>query len=527
MESTINQKKQDYSTKLMHLSGKFMEFISQEFQEYYITFEEKIQENVNALLTVDKPKVMVYGIYNSGKSTLINSLCKEEVAEMADRPMTATIAEYDRGDYYLVDSPGVDAPIEHELVTEEYLNKCHVILFVISTKGLFEDRDNYIRLAKLIEKEIPFIIVLNDRGVGIKKDWTEQEKKKAKFDHEQEIKLIQYKVIQNLVKESNNKKIVDKYEVVVLNAKQALNGILKDKPKLYEISNVGFLEKRITQLLQNNDSIKMLFAQPIGNLKECFNDIERLVTQTMSGNTSEDFGMRIHVMESKRDNIMQDLKILTQQAVYSHMDELTNAYVNGDVDIFETIANMVFMDVEERYSAKLNELFVYIKRSFSSLDLFIDTMSNLELDSSAVQGKKIPLDLKNSIKNEVQAETGLTVPKSTFWDIFKSNKKKEEEKLARLEREAEIKNQQAQYRVQEQMRRKQEARQLASSDLDELLRLLNNKIMKGMNEKYDDILSQIQEIDCMNKQVLEDGKRKMALLKSLREQLLMIENEFV
>ena len=98
---------------------------------------------------------------------------------MADRPMTDQISEYDRGDYYLVDSPGVDAPIAHEIVTEEFLNKCHIILFVISTKGLFEDRDNYIRLAKLIAKEIPFIIVLNDRGAAMKKEWSEEERKRA------------------------------------------------------------------------------------------------------------------------------------------------------------------------------------------------------------------------------------------------------------------------------------------------------------------------------------------------------------
>jgi hypothetical protein len=49
---------------------------------------------------------------------------------MADRPMTDQISQYDRGDYLLIDSPGVDAPIEHELVTEEFIDKCHIILFV-------------------------------------------------------------------------------------------------------------------------------------------------------------------------------------------------------------------------------------------------------------------------------------------------------------------------------------------------------------------------------------------------------------
>ena len=180
-----SEKKQDFASRLSNVAQKVVDFIDSEMPDCSAYFTDKLEEGVLGLLNIDKPKVMVYGIYNSGKSTLINSLCKEEVAEMADRPMTDQISEYDRGDYYLVDSPGVDAPIEHELVTEEYLNKCHVILFVISSKGVFEDRANYQKLAKLVEKDIPFIIVLNDRGTAIDKSWSDEEKQKAKFDHDQ------------------------------------------------------------------------------------------------------------------------------------------------------------------------------------------------------------------------------------------------------------------------------------------------------------------------------------------------------
>lgn len=37
-------------------------------------------------------KIMVYGVYNAGKSTLINAMAGEEVAEVGDVPVTATIA---------------------------------------------------------------------------------------------------------------------------------------------------------------------------------------------------------------------------------------------------------------------------------------------------------------------------------------------------------------------------------------------------------------------------------------------------
>ena len=65
----------------------------------------------------------------------------------------------------------------------------------------------------------------------MKANITEEQKKKVKFEHEQELRIIQYKIIQNLIKESNDNKIAEKYEVVVLNAKKALTGVLKEKAK--------------------------------------------------------------------------------------------------------------------------------------------------------------------------------------------------------------------------------------------------------------------------------------------------------
>ena len=522
MAIDVVSKKMDIASRINGVVQNFRELINTEFIEFSTHFDEKIEENVVALLNVDKPKVMVYGIYNSGKSTLINSLCKEEVAEMADRPMTDQITEYDRGDYYLVDSPGVDAPIQHEIVTEEHINKCHIILYVISSKGLFEDRTNYEKLAKLIEKGIPFVIVLNDRGCPIGKDWTEEQKKRAKFDHDQDLKITQYKIIDNLIKVSNDKKIAEKYEVVILNAKKAWMGITKDKPLLYDASGVEFLDKRITQLLTSEVAMGSVFKQPIINLKECLNEVVKMVTQTMSGDSSEDFAMRLHTLERKKDNIREDLRILTLQAVNSHLDELTNSYVNGDADIFETVANSIFMEVEDRYTAKINELLVFVDHNFKNLNLFIDGMSNLIYDSSGKKGSKLSYNEEGNTSFE---EEKMPEEKARWYDFLKSRKRREKEKQERLEREAEIRNERAQYKIQENIRKKQEARQLASSDLNILYRELNVIVNRGMDEKYDDLITQIQRIDCENKQIKVDGERQMAKVKKIRNLLEMIENE--
>jgi len=73
-------------------------------------------------------KIMVYGVYNAGKSTLINAMAGEEVAEVGDVPVTATIAEYTCGSYKIIDTPGIDAPAEHEKITMEEMLKADVVI---------------------------------------------------------------------------------------------------------------------------------------------------------------------------------------------------------------------------------------------------------------------------------------------------------------------------------------------------------------------------------------------------------------
>lgn len=57
-----------------------------------------------------------------------------------------------------------------------------------------------------------------------------------------------------------------------------------------------------------------------------------------------------------------------------------------------------------------------------------------------------------------------------------------------------------------------------------MAREFNNVVTRGLSEKYDEIISQIQQIDCMNKQMVEDGERQMRQVKAFRNGILEIEN---
>ena len=76
------------------------------------------------------PRVMVFGTYNAGKSTLINALIGAEVARVADEPATDKVTTYPWRGFLLDDTPGIDAPIAHEQVTRAHVETCDAVLFL-------------------------------------------------------------------------------------------------------------------------------------------------------------------------------------------------------------------------------------------------------------------------------------------------------------------------------------------------------------------------------------------------------------
>ncbi|MFC4803611.1 GTPase [Filifactor villosus] len=520
MVQGIYEKKKDFASKLKDIATEFSQYVSDEFCDHESGIHQELEEKVIQLLDVEKPKIMVYGIYNSGKSTLINAMCREEVAEMADRPMTAEISEYDKGEYILVDSPGVDAPIEHEQVTQEFLDKCHVILFVMSTKGLFEDRSNYKRLASLILKGVPFIIVLNDRGTEIKKEWDQERKSQVKALHQEELNTIQHKVIKNLIRESNDSKIADKYEVVVLNAKKALTGVLRERAELFKSSGVERLEQRIEQFIRNDKSVKALFSRPISNIKDLMDNLEKVITQQMIGDKSEEFERKMDSLLAMKNNLTNDLRIMAKQSVNNVLEELTNSYFHENYEALESVANQAIFDINEKYSMRMTSFMLYIQKNFE--DSVYSTNHSLEVEN--LDAYKLHSFSMDDSGEYVEGEEEQLPKKPGFWDFLKSRKKKEQEKKALLQKQVEARNRNEEYKLHETIRKKQEARQFASSDLDDLLRRINAAISRQVQEVYDEQFGRIQSMKAHNIQIHEDCMRKMQGLSNLRKKLEGVEN---
>lgn len=180
--------------------------------------------------------IMVYGVYNAGKSTLINVLLGREEAAMDDIPLTDQVTAYAWDKYSILDTPGVDAPIAHEDVTNAQMLKADAIIFVVDPLGTVEEAKTLEVLVDLLAAHKQVFMVFND-----KKGLSDEDYIKLKDQTREQLQRIAtQRGLENILKD---------VPIVKINAKRALLGQLKDKPELVELSGYSAFRNQLTEFL--------------------------------------------------------------------------------------------------------------------------------------------------------------------------------------------------------------------------------------------------------------------------------------
>lgn len=204
--------------------------VTERFRSVEEIFEEK-KAKADAV-------IMVYGVYNAGKSTLINTLLGREEAATGDIPVTAKVCAYQWGLYSILDTPGVDAPIEHENVTNAQMLKADAIIFVVDPVGTAEEAKTLSVLMDLQQAGRQVFLVLNE-----KKAISEEDFIKLKDQIRERL--------QGMAAERGLSDVLKSIPIVRINAKRALQGQLTKKPKLIELSGYPAFEKQLREFLQS------------------------------------------------------------------------------------------------------------------------------------------------------------------------------------------------------------------------------------------------------------------------------------
>lgn len=302
--------------------------------------------------------IMVYGVYNAGKSTFINALLGQESAPVGDVPLTHKVDSYPYKNYTIQDTPGIDAPKEHEQVTDGQLEKADAVLFVVNPSGVAEEKDTLDKLIFLFKKHKKVFLIFNE-----KTPFSEEDFIKIK---DQTRKRLQDIALEHGIKEE----ILKDIPIFKINAKTALKGKLEDKPKLVEHSGINLLEKElnkfIDEIINNNevyhslkssladfidDNIEILQKRYDNNIKKQYDNLVKEIYQdkTLLLNSTKS---RINRLQSQlSDNIKTWLRDNPKSA-----EQQIENWVNSNINVLHEDMSHDFESLTVKLQSQIEDV---------------------------------------------------------------------------------------------------------------------------------------------------------------------------
>lgn len=313
---------------------------------------------LRAQLQAYQPTLMFFGQYNAGKSTLINALLAEgehEVAPTSDAPCTSEITEYTFGDYTVFDTPGIQAPEEHERVSRDKLKEAHAVVFVMNTGGTHENLTMVNEIVEIWRSGRAVLVALNDR-------------QGYDFDSPDVARIVD-KLCENLVKVAQDPQIEADVPVVLVNARtgwkarkyMAMPEGSRDRNKgdlLFERSKVGVLADEMHRALIASSSSEALLRPTLLALIEALEETEVAIQTSQSkGSAQASYyeGLRALLTSARRD--FEDMARLGIEALQHELagDLLSAIRAQMPLELFF-----------ESYSDKADEQFQHALRHIQS-----------------------------------------------------------------------------------------------------------------------------------------------------------------
>ena len=217
-----------------------------------------------------KPTIMFYGLYNAGKSTLINAICQKKIAEVGPVPTTAASQAVDWDGYTLLDTPGINAKDEHTQIAEQEIDSSDLILFVLDNMDGFERKIVYQVIVDILLRQKAVAVVINQKD--IKDDETE-----LPTSEQPSLQKIAARVMENLHRQAQSVgyELVDNGKlflgIFMVNAQMALDAlnepIAEDRDMIYQDAGIYSLSHTINETLRASSRVRMLMT-PVTNLKK-------------------------------------------------------------------------------------------------------------------------------------------------------------------------------------------------------------------------------------------------------------------
>ena len=454
-----------------------------------------------------KPSMMVYGVYNAGKSTILNAIFGKEVATVADAPETDKVEGYEYNGYTIYDTPGINAPIKHEEVTKEHLKKTELVIFVLSNDGSFEEEYIYKRISEIVKSNKPLLLAVNNKA-GIKVNSQEEREIYSKIEEN----------LEKIAKREGIDNIKEKVDICLVDAKEAFKAKKENKKILLKKSNILELENKIKEMLKNSSSENV-----INTLK---NYIEEYIDETIeiiNKNIPNEELKAIGELSSDINRLKKLTFLKTKSIIELKSDslkyELVQSLVSGAYGV-ESIIEATTKEIESSINREIEYSYQKLKDTLEKFNVNKDVNKvHLDYDKEAPSAVKVEMpEIEEKENSILDVLTKMPIPPiltptpnplppinlpmvilKTVIDIF--SKKENEEKRALAELEA---------RKNQYMFAKSKANSFIYDYKSELIR----SVKVSLDEIFDSVIKKIEEKQTNKKDELTKDKQKLEEIKS-------------
>ena len=271
------------------LAGQYPE-LARDFARLQKQFDDKRNQ--------PDASIMVYGVYNAGKSTLINALVGERVAKTGDIPLTDRVDAYRWHNSIILDTPGVDAPVKHEAVTREQMLKADAVIFVVNPSGAAEEEKTLQVLIEILQAKKKLFLVLND------KDRMDIETL-TRLKNDIRIRL------QSLAEAQGLKDVLQDIPILRVNAEMALQARLENTAGLLRLSEFPTFEATLETFITSIDS-QHIYCRLGGELNAFLDRVLKMLDKNTTSETVRSFDTLLkNIVEQQhlcRKTIIDEIK---------------------------------------------------------------------------------------------------------------------------------------------------------------------------------------------------------------------------
>lgn len=540
----------DYKNDIKKIKENVIEIA----KNYNIEEVTILNNEIDEQLKKYTPSIMFYGVYNSGKSSIINVLAGNYIAKVGDVPTTGNIQKIPWNGFMLIDTPGIVANEEHTEIADDEIKRNDVILFVIDDVGTFENKSISTAIVKIIKTGKPIIVVINQKEASIDGAYSEKIKSKIIPKIMENIEMAgKNQGFANLTKSPNYCGIVSINAMTAETARE-----IKDNKEefnsLWDLSQFEGLISLMEQELKKSEGINLLKPALKILREEILKYIDNLQAEILS-DVDERYKESLKEIERKKSSIFKNIITLGKTEIYSYEDKIYTLISQGknNEELVEEIKSKlvgiinnqfkgISTDIDNSfnlYNAKFGEKVESRELEFqdNNLNLIknqqdsnVDIGNILNTISPALANTAIAPAIKATSIGSIVASVGAIAISPIFLASFIPiagnviklfmNKKKEEENEALLKHKIDEHNASIQAKINENISMIIELNNKIRTELMKLEQSFSQSTEKLIESHFFEIISELDKTYNIQR---EDNLQKEKDLKELKKLLHEVE----